>query len=113
MTTRRHVLAAAIAAPIAIVPLAANAAPLFACGPMQDPASGYWETESAFNAGGSSEGEFDAAFDRLCNWQPADAQGFLRKFAAMVGSNPAWDGFPNESRMLALAADANRLVGRA
>ncbi|MFC3442762.1 hypothetical protein ACFOKF_16425 [Sphingobium rhizovicinum] len=112
MTTRRQVLAAAIAAPIVATP-AVGAPPMFACGPINDPAADYWEIEARFNGSAVSEDQFNFAMERLDRWQPADAEGFLRKFAAMVGSNPAWDGFPAEGRMLALAADANRLVGRA
>ncbi|EQB32248.1 hypothetical protein [Sphingobium ummariense] len=112
-SSRRDVMRALAFLPAAIsVPAAAQGVGLV-CAQTLDPARKYLAIEAAFNNGGSSEEEFTAALDALDDWQPRDATGFLRKFIAMFGDNPDWDGFPSDHRLLLLFEDARRLAGRA
>ncbi len=111
--SRRAVTRALAILPAAItIPAAAQGIGLV-CAPTLDPAQKYLAIEAAFNNGGSSEKEFIAALDALDEWQPSDAAGFLRKFIAMFGDNPDWDGFPADHRLLLLFDDALRIAGKA
>lgn len=105
MTDRRAFLAAALASSVAIV----TPAQAIICHP--DPVSEFLAIENWLNAGGSSEEEYLASIDRLYEWRPDTAEGFTRKFVALMG-NPEEDGWPPHDRMLILVQDARRLGER-
>ncbi|MBA4092044.1 MAG: hypothetical protein C0494_15840 [Sphingobium sp.] len=76
-----------------------------------DPVSEFLAIENELNAGGSSEQEYLAAIDSLYDWQPTTAEGFIRKFNALMG-NPEDDGWPPRGKMLVFVRDARRLGER-
>ncbi|MBA4091414.1 MAG: hypothetical protein C0494_12610 [Sphingobium sp.] len=105
MTTRRQVLAAAVAAPIAAVAKPGMAQQLVCS--THDPIAEYIEAFHGYDEdNGPSVSRHAAASRALHDWQPTTATDMLRKVVAMLDDN----GTPPETTLALLIEQVDRVV---